>query len=142
MHVDDTVMHNAETLLLKLAISPDALDNELTFIMAVRKGLSGKSARIAADVFGSRSVIIKALHVDPSNLSRTLSQAQSEALLDAVRAFSEAQATLDTEEKARKWLNTSSKALGGEIPVNLFDTFEGRNWVRQVLRKIQSGDFS
>jgi uncharacterized protein (DUF2384 family) len=33
-------------------------------------------------------------------------------------------------------------ALDGERPINLFDTFEGRRWVAQVLNKIEHGDFS
>jgi hypothetical protein len=33
-------------------------------------------------------------------------------------------------------------ALGGESPVSLLDTHEGRRWIIEVLRKIEGGQFS
>ena len=36
----------------------------------------------------------------------------------------------------KKWFNTPLTALSGEKPVAFFDTFEGREWVSQILREI------
>ncbi|WP_415843667.1 antitoxin Xre/MbcA/ParS toxin-binding domain-containing protein [Vreelandella rituensis] len=43
---------------------------------------------------------------------------------------------------AQEWLHSEVPALSGSRPVDLFDTFAGREMVRQVLRKISYGEFS
>ena len=44
-------------------------------------------------------------------------------------------------EKAIEWIKTPIPALSGEKPEALFDTFEGRRLVSQVLRKIKYSEF-
>lgn len=58
------------------------------------------------------------------------------------RVYFEACRIWGDHDTAREWLHAPVPALVGERPVDLFDTFEGRQWVRQVLRKIEHGEFS
>ncbi len=67
---------------------------------------------------------------------------RSEEVLDAVRLLNQAVDTWESTELAMQWLHSPVAALAGEKPIELFDTFEGRKWVSQVLDKIEQGDFS
>ena len=113
----------------------------------MRDGIPGTTVRNAIQVIGNRELFIRLFDTTSANLSRyyhkkKLNRIDTEELLDTLRVFLEAVTIWGDIDQARDWLNTSVPALAGEKPINLFDTFEGRNWVRQILRKIQSGEFS
>ncbi len=48
----------------------------------------------------------------------------------------------DDEATALLWLNTPIAALAGDKPIDLFDTFNGRQWVLEVMTKIEYGEFN
>jgi putative toxin-antitoxin system antitoxin component (TIGR02293 family) len=96
---------------------------------------------------GLRETFLSILNVTSGNLSReyrkkALTKEASEEVLDAVRLLKQAVDVWESRDMAIEWLKSSVPALGGEKPINLFDTFEGRRWVAQVLNKIEHGEFS
>lgn len=128
-------------------IPMEVLRNRRTFIAQSRKGIPGHWVKSVVDETGMRETFVAILGVSSSNLSRVyrrkaLDRDASEEVLDAVRLLNLAVNTWESRELALEWLNSSVAALGGEKPVDLFDTFEGRRWVAQVLNKIECGDFS
>jgi len=117
------------------------------FIEQSRTGVPGEWVKRIVDETGLREVFLSILNVRSSNMSRVylrkaLTREASEEVLDAARLIDQAIETWESKEAAMQWLDSPVGALGGERPCNLFDTFEGRRWVSQVLNKIEHGDFS
>jgi putative toxin-antitoxin system antitoxin component (TIGR02293 family) len=130
-----------------LHIPSDVLNNQVEYISTVRAGISGAVIKRAIEIFGSRELFVRLLNTTSANLNRyyrkkTLNRVDTEEVLDTIRVFAEALQIWNDGDTAKIWLNTPIPALAGEKPVNLFDTFEGRNWVRQVMRKIRHGEFT
>ena len=113
----------------------------------VRAGIPGEVVKRAIEIIGSREMFVRLLDTTSANLSRyyrkkNLNRIDTEEVLDTIRVFAQALQIWGDADTAKTWLNTPVPALAGDRPVNLFDTFEGRNWVRQVLQKIEFGEFT
>ncbi len=126
-------------------IPADALTNRAVYIQVVRRGIPGTAVKVGAKLI-SRSLFIRLFNTSSSNLSRfyrkkSLSPSDSEKVLDIFRVTTQAINLWDDKETAIEWLHTPVPALAGDTPVDLFDTFDGRNWVREVLRKIKFGEY-
>ncbi len=122
-------------------------DNPAEFIQAVHTGLPGKVIRQAINTVGHRELFVSILGVQSSNLSRLykrkrLDKVNSESILDLLRLIHEAFRVFEDSDKANEWLETPVPALGNAAPLDLCDTFEGRELVRSALRKIEYGEFS
>ena len=127
-------------------IPPAAFVDGLAFIEAAKSGLSGEIIRQAVDVVGHRELFVRLLGTTSGNLSRlyrrkTLGKGPSEALLDLLRVVAGAVAVFGTLGQADEWLDTEIAALGGQRPIELCDTFEGRGLVRDAIRRIEYGEF-
>ncbi len=115
------------------------------YIRTVRRGLPGDVVRQAVHVLGHRNTFVRLLGTTAGNLNRlyrrdTLGRGQSEAL-DMLRLVSRAVSVFGDLDHAREWLDVALPAVAGERPIDLCDTFEGRLWVREALRKIEYGEF-
>lgn len=53
-----------------------------------------------------------------------------------------AEAVFESREKALEWLESPITALEGKTPKQLLGTPEGCQRVLQVLKKLETGDFS
>lgn len=140
-------MPDTTALLRAYDIPLAVMEDRPEYIRATREGLPGSIVRAAIDLLGDRDVFLRLLNVSSGNLGRVfrrkrLDRETSEEILDTLRVFFEAQRALGSEAQAREWLRAEIPALAGETPLSLFDTFEGRAWVRQVLRAIECGEFS
>ncbi len=127
-------------------VPPAALADRSAFVEAVRAGLPGEVVKQTVDVVGYRDLVVRLVGTTSANLHRVyrrkaLAQAQSEALLDTLRVFSRAEQAFAGLVRAHEWLGTALPALGGERPIDLCDTFEGRRQVRDTLRRIEHGEF-
>lgn len=65
--------------------------------------------------------------------------AESDRLYRLARSVAQAEAVLGDVEKARRWLTTPNRALGGEVPLTLLDTDPGSRQVEDVLERIAYG---
>ena len=127
-------------------VSVAAFVDRSAFIDAARTGLSGQVVKQAVDVVGDRDLIVRLVGTTSGNLHRVyrrkaLGQAQSEALLDTLRVFYRAESAFEGLDRAREWLDTVLPALGGQRPIDLCDTFEGRRLVQDAIQKIEYGEF-
>lgn len=57
-------------------------------------------------------------------------------------AVSMATEVLGNADKARRWLKSPNRALGGEVPFDLLDTEIGAHQVEEVLVRLNHGLFS
>ena len=127
-------------------IAPTVYDDRSAFVDASRRGLPGTVVKQAVNALGHRELFVRLLGTTAGNLNRfyrrkTLAPEQSEALLDLLRVFVLAAAAFGSRERGDRWLVTQVPAMGGERPVDLCDTFEGRVLVREALHKIERGEF-
>ena len=141
------LMAQAHDVIESLGIHTAAFTSQATFIRTVRAGISGDVVKSVIKTFNNRDLIARVLDISAPNLSRIyrvkhMSRTDSEELLDMIRIYKQAMEVFGSKEKAVEWIKTPLSTLSGESPENLFDTFEGRHWVSQVLRKIQYGEFS
>lgn len=137
-----------ESLLEKAKLPSTTLEDEATYIKAIRTGISGAIVQPAILELGERELFSRLLNTDVSNLSRfyrqeKLSRPLGEAILDTLRVFKLALSVYENDaEMALEWLHTKIPALSGEIPINLLDTFEGRRMVKDCLLVMEYGDFT
>jgi putative toxin-antitoxin system antitoxin component (TIGR02293 family) len=129
-----------------IKVPPAVFSDHETFIETTRKGLSGKIVKQAVDALGHRDLFVRLLETTTGNLNRfyrrkTLNAYHSEGILDTLRVFSKANSVFGDPDVAREWMDTAIPALGGQTPISLCDTFEGRNLVQIALRKIEYGEF-
>lgn len=70
-----------------------------------------------------------------------LTPQESDRLYRIARVVAEARDTLGSTAKAREWLQTPNRALGGEKPLDLLDTDLGARQVEEVLLRLDHGIF-
>jgi putative toxin-antitoxin system antitoxin component (TIGR02293 family) len=129
-----------------LGLPEDIVSNEKKFIQVTREGISGDLVRRAAKTLDNRDVFVRVLGTTHGNLSRyyrlkKMGARDSEEILDTLQLYSEAERIFGDRDVALEWLKNPVAALAGDKPEDLFDTFKGREWVRQTLRKIEYGEF-
>ncbi|TLF51651.1 DUF2384 domain-containing protein [Halomonas urmiana] len=129
-------------------LPPDVLYDDVAFIHAVRTGIPGQVVRKTVELLGGHHELVANLAgVPPGNLHRiytkpALGKASSEGILDLLRLFAYAATILDSDDIVRGWFSCEIPALSGSRPIDLMDTFQGRAIVRDVLGKIEHGEFS
>ena len=122
------------------------VSDKVAYIRLSREGIAGSFARDIVS-HGGKEAASQALHTQPRQLSRyyqrkSLSPKDSEAMLDTLKTVALAQQVWGKAEAVDRWMNQEVPALAHERPVELMDTFVGRQWIRDVLNKIKAGDFS
>ena len=127
-------------------VAAETLADDSAYIQATRRGLPGAVVRQAVDVLGRRETLAQLLGATPANLNRlyrrsALGRGQSEALLDMLRVVSRAVHVFGNLDRANEWLDVSLPALGGRRPIELCDTFQGRQLVGDAIRRIEYGEF-
>lgn len=133
-------------LLEEARISQESLRTHAERIRLVREGLSGTSLRICTELMGSE-LFHRIMDVDSESLERyfdteRLPRNVSELVLDVICLYVKTSEIFGSKESAIAWLNSSIEALDGHSPIDISDTFEGRRWIRELLDKIECGEFS
>lgn len=139
-------MAGDEAAIQGIDIPASVLVDRTAYIETARRGVPGRVVGQAVGVLGQREIVAGLMGTTVGNLNRfyrrpKLGAAQSEALLDMLRVVSRGLAAFGDLDLVRQWLDSASPALGGDRPIDLCDTFEGRRAVDGVLHKIQYGEF-
>lgn len=135
-------------MMAEVSVPRDVYTDPVAFIRTVRDGLPGRVLKQAINAFpADRDLFVRLLETDSGNLHRfykrkALGRGQSEEVLDTLKLYVETAKVFGDREISQEWLHTEVPALSGARPVDLLDTFTGREMVRQVLRKISYGEFS
>lgn len=115
---------------------------------AVRKGLPFSAFEaVSKHLEISPQHVTSVLGIPPRTVARRkvaryLTPQESDRLYRVAQAISQAVDVLGTIEKARVWLKTPNRALGGETPLDLLDTDIGARQVEEVLLRLNYGIFS
>ena len=121
----------------------------IQMVPALRKGFPTRSLDAVAKELGMPSAAVGALLGIPSRtLARrmqekaTFTTDESQRVFRLSRVLSLATSALGSLEKARRWLKSPSRVLGGEIPVQLLDTDVGAEAVIEEIGRIEHGVFA
>ncbi len=149
--MSDVIDREAATendFMAKLSLPKEIFSDRVAFIRQVRQGISGRVVVEAIEAFGGdRELFVRLLETTSGNLHRyykraALGRTESEEVLDALDVLRYAMEVFDDAAIAREWMHCEVPALSGSRPADLLDTFRGRKWVRDVLGKIEYGEFS
>ncbi len=140
-------MSQANDIIQSLGVESEALSNNAAFIRAVRAGVPGTVVKSIITTFNNRELIARVLDISTANLSRVyrrkhMDRTISEEILDMIQLYRQAIEVFGSKEMAIEWIKSPVSALSGDTPESLLDTFTGRKWVSDVLRKIEYGEFS
>jgi putative toxin-antitoxin system antitoxin component (TIGR02293 family) len=122
----------------------------IEMVRAVRGGFPAKkSLEPVAKALGMSTADAGALLGIPSRtLARrlqakgTFTPDESQRVLRLSRALTAAEEALGSLEKARRWLQSPSRVLGGEVPLQLLDTDVGADAVMEEIGRIEHGVFA
>lgn len=115
---------------------------------AVRKGLPFAAFEaVSKHLDISPQHITSVLGIPPRTVARRkaarhLTPQESDRLYRLAHAISQAVDTLGSIDKARVWLKTPNRALGGDVPLDLLDTDIGARQVEEILLRLDYGIFS
>jgi len=90
----------------------------------------------------SRSLGLQLRTLARRKMSKNLTAGESDRLYRLVRIYVFAIEVLQNKKSAVVWLKTPNFALGGKIPLDLFDTDVGTKEVEHLLGRIQHGIFA
>lgn len=129
-----------------LGIIKQIFTDKIQYISYARKGVSGIIVKRAVLTLANHDILSMVLSTTPENLSnyyqlKHLNTRDSEKFLDTLSIYTEATRIFGELDTARLWLNSSLPTLAGDKPEALLDTYKGRELVRQILRKIEYGEF-
>ncbi len=115
------------------------------YFSIVRSRVSGDRLKAITDLIGEKELIARSIGTT-SNLSKSyqtkrLSSIATDNLIDLLRVYIQAAKIYESLDLAKEWMRSSIPALGGEIPVNMIDSHAGREVVRQVLRRMEFGEY-
>lgn len=115
------------------------------YLSIVRSRISGDQLKAITDLIGEKELIARSIGTT-SNLSKSyqtkrLSSTATDNLIDLLRVYIQAAKIYESFDLAKEWMRSSIPALGGEIPVNMIVSHAGREVVRQVLRRMEFGEY-
>jgi len=120
----------------------------IEMVAAIRRGLPWAAIEAVGSALAlSLSELSEVLHITPRTLSRRkrtgrLEVTESDRLFRLARVFAHAVEVFETRERARDWLESENRALGGQKPLELLDTEAGAQEVEEALGRIEHGIFA
>jgi putative toxin-antitoxin system antitoxin component (TIGR02293 family) len=115
---------------------------------AVRKGLPFSAFEALSSILAiSQQQVTAVLGIPPRTIARrkasqTLTPQESDRLYRVANVIAQTVEVLGSIDKARVWLKSPNRALGGEVPLDLLDTEIGASQVEDVLLRLNYGIFS
>lgn len=121
--------------------------NQVKEAQLLQYGMKGETLKQVANVLPKAS-LARVLETAPSNLSKmysrkTLSRSQTEAVFESVKVWQDTIELFSNDQSlAMQWFETAIPAIGGEKPIDLFDSFAGRAVIRTLLEQLKYGDYN
>jgi len=128
------------------SIDKDNEPDPMQVIDLIRNGVSGDSITRLADLINiPKNDVYNLLNLKARTaqrqVSRNLDADKSGHLVQITRILQRCVEVFEDLEKAKRWLKSPNYALGNQIPLNLLDTTEGIELVRDTLTRIEYGVF-
>lgn len=128
------------------SIDKDHEPDSMQVITLIRNGVSGDSIIRLADLINiPKNDVYNLLNLKARTaqrqVSKNLDADKSGHLVQITKILQRCVEVFDDLEKAKRWLKSPNYALGNQIPLNLLDTTEGIELVRDTLTRIEYGAF-
>jgi putative toxin-antitoxin system antitoxin component (TIGR02293 family) len=128
------------------SIDKDHEPDSMQVIDLIREGVSGDSITRLADLISiPKNDVYNLLNLKARTAQRqvykNLDADKSGHLVQITRILQRCVEVFEDLEKAKRWLKSPNYALGNQIPLNLLDTTEGIELVRDTLTRIEYGVF-
>ncbi|MGD0843108.1 MAG: antitoxin Xre/MbcA/ParS toxin-binding domain-containing protein [Geobacteraceae bacterium] len=112
----------------------------------IRNGVSGDSIiRLAELINIPKNDVYNLLNLKARTaqrkVSKNLDADKSGHLVQITKILQRCVEVFEDLEKAKRWLKSPNCALGNQVPLNLLDTTEGIELVRDTLTRIEYGVF-
>lgn len=140
------VVHRETSAMLGLKRT---MRSPLDFVTIIRKGLPSSSLEsVSKRMDLSAIATVESLGLAKRTIARRLQEKkplnseETERLVRLARVLAQATEVLGSVEKARRWLQKPSRALGGEVPIKMLDTDVGATAVTQELGRVDYGVFA
>ncbi len=123
------------------------LRSPIEMAQAVRRGLPWAAFEALVSALAmSKADLATMLHIRSRTLSRRkaagrLEAMESDRIFRLARVLAHAVEVFESVERARDWLESENRSLGGERPLRLLDTDVGAREVDDVLGRIEHGIF-
>jgi putative toxin-antitoxin system antitoxin component (TIGR02293 family) len=129
------------------SIDKDHEPDSMQVITLIRNGVSGDSIIRLADLISiPKNDVYNLLNLKARTaqrqVSKNLDADKSGHLMQITRILQRCVEVFEDLEKAKRWLKSPNYALGNQIPLNLLDTTEGIELVRDTLTRIEYGAFA
>lgn len=135
--------------ILGLARAGGTVSTMLDLLPLIREGLPTKALESVAKMMELSALstvehlgLAKRTYARRVEEGKPLTAEESERIFRLARVFAQATSTLGERAKARRWLLTANRALGGAVPVTLLDTDIGAGVVFDELGRIEHGIFA
>lgn len=122
--------------------------SELEYVEQIRSGLPYQAVERLREELGlSLSELADALSISTRTLNRrkrddSLNPDESDRVFRIARVYAHALSVLEGRERAVAWFKKSNRALGGRVPLEMFDTDVGAEMVDDVLTRIEYGVYT
>jgi putative toxin-antitoxin system antitoxin component (TIGR02293 family) len=128
------------------SIDMDHEPDSMQVIDLIRNGVSGDSIiRLAELINIPKNDVYNLLNLKARTaqrqVSKNLDADKSGHLVQITKILQRCVEVFEDLEKAKRWLKSPNYALGNQIPLNLLDTTEGIELVRDTLTRIEYGVF-
>ena len=128
------------------SIDKDHEPDSMQVITLIREGVSGDSITRLADLISiPKNDVYNLLNLKARTaqrqVSKNLDADKSGHLVQITRILQRCVEVFEDLEKAKRWLKSPNYALGNQVPLNLLDTTEGIELVRDTLTRIEYGVF-
>ena len=125
-----------------------ALDSEMDLYELGKAGVpKGSLLYLAERINVSMRAISRILHVTERTIQRKkdqdrLSAALSEQVIQIAEVYARGNEVFDSDDRFQAWINTASRALGNERPIELLSSRYGAQMVLDELGRIEHGVFA
>jgi len=128
------------------SIDKDHEPDAMQVINLIRNGVSGDSIiRLAELINIPKNDVYNLLNLKARTaqrqVSKNLDADKSGHLVQIARILQRCVEVFEDLEKAKRWLKSPNYALGNQLPLQLLDTTEGIELVRDTLTRIEYGVF-
>ena len=128
------------------SIDKDHEPDSMQVITLIRNGVSGDSIIRLADLMNiPKNDVYNLLNLKARTaqrqVSKNLDADKSGHLVQITKILQRCVEVFEDLEKAKRWLKSPNYALRNQIPLNLLDTTEGIELVRDTLTRIEYGVF-
>ena len=129
------------------SIDEDHEPDAMQVIALIREGVSGDAITRLADLINiPKNDVYNLLNLKARTaqrqVSKNLDADKSGHLVQITKILQRCVEVFEDLEKAKRWLKSPNYALGNQVPLNLLDTTEGIELVRDTLTRIEYGAFA